>query len=102
MSYIVLKNVTNLFNNEQNKDVGIPTAISATGSRFLAIGTSMGNVALFEIGVEGYKILGTAEQRKFGLVTSVTISRDNKYLVSGHESGLIAIWDLYYLSVIKQ
>jgi len=60
MTYVVLKNVTGLFENPVSKGVGMPTVISATGSKFLAVGTSMGNIALFEVGVKGYKILGSA------------------------------------------
>ncbi len=59
MSFTVLKNVTALFQSAQNTDIGIPTVISATGSKFLAVGTSLGNIALFEIGVNGYKLLGS-------------------------------------------
>jgi hypothetical protein len=64
MSFVVLKNVTELFENPEKKGVGIPTVISATGSKFLAVGTSLGNTALFEVGVKGYKLLGSAEHRK--------------------------------------
>lgn len=58
MSFVMLKNVTNLFEDPNNTSIGIPTAISATGNRFLALGTSMGNIVIFEIGVRGNKILG--------------------------------------------
>jgi hypothetical protein len=47
MTYIVLKNVTALFESPEKNGVGIPTVITATGSRFLAVGTSMGNIAVF-------------------------------------------------------
>ncbi len=43
----------------------------------------MGNIALFEVGVKGYKLLGTNEHKKYGQVTSISISKDNKYLVGG-------------------
>lgn len=59
MMYVALKNVTQLFDISESKGVGMATCISSTGSRFLAIGTSMGNVALFEIGVKGYRTLST-------------------------------------------
>jgi len=60
MSFTVLKNVTSLFENPETKGVGIPTAISATGSKFLAVATSLSNIALFEVGVRNHKLLGTA------------------------------------------
>ncbi len=82
--------------------IGIPTAIAVSEDKFLAVGTSMGNVAIFQIGIKGYKILGSNEQRKYGSVLSLSISRDNKYLVTGHETGLVAVWDLYYFTLVKQ
>ncbi len=62
----------------------------------------MGNIAVFQVGVKGHKILGTVEQRKFGAVLVLAMSKDNKYLIAGHESGLIAVWDLGYFSLFKQ
>ena len=58
MTFVPLKNVTALFENPENNGVGIPTVIAATGSKFLAVGTSMGNIAVFQVGVKGYKLLG--------------------------------------------
>jgi WD40 repeat protein len=70
----------------------------------------MGSIVIFEIGVKGNKILGNslillignAEQKKFGCVSSISISRDNKYLVAGYDSGLVTLWDLYYFTLVKQ
>ena len=78
--------------------MGISTVITATGSKFLGVGTSMGNIALFEVGVKGYKLLGTSEHKKYGQITSISISKDNKYLVGGQEGGLLTVWDLNYYS----
>lgn len=49
MVYIVLKNVSEVFDivNSSSKGVGVPTCISATGTKFLAIGTSIGNIVVF-------------------------------------------------------
>ncbi len=98
MTFIVLKNVTALFENPQSKGVGIPTVISATGTKFLAVGTSMGNIALFEIGVKGYKILGNPDHKNYGQITTVAISKDNRYLIGGQQKGLLTVWDLSYYS----
>lgn len=62
----------------------------------------MGNVAVFEVGVKGYKLMGTAEHKKYGQVTSIAISKDNKYLVCGQEGGLLSVWDLNYFSELKR
>jgi hypothetical protein len=61
MSYTMLKNVTKLFDTTEAKGVGIPTCIAGTGSRFLGLGTSLGNIAVFEVQVPGYKTLGEGE-----------------------------------------
>lgn len=84
MIYIPLKNVSELFDisTSQTKGVGVPTCIS-TSDRFLAIGTSIGNIVIFEIGLS-YKILNSPDQFKYKQVTSVSVSRDNRYLVSGY------------------
>lgn len=52
--------------------------------------------------MKGHKLLNTEDQFKFGQVTSVSVSRDNRYLVAGHESGLIVLWDLYSFKVVKK
>lgn len=79
----------------------MPTCISTSGNKFLSIGTSIGNCVIFEIGVKGHKLLNTPDQNKYGQVTSISISRDNRYLVSGYESGLVILWDLYSFKSIK-
>lgn len=98
MSFVVLKNVTALFENPESNGVGIPTVISAKGGKYLAVGTSIGNIAVFTVGVKGYKLLGSTEHKKFGQITSIAISNDNKYLVGGQDSGMLTVWDLYYLT----
>ena len=42
------------------------------------------------------------ESKKFGQITSVSISRDNRYIVGGYESGMVLVWDLYNFKVVKQ
>ena len=44
--FIVLNNVTAAFDSKAT-GVGIPTVITSNGFRFMAIGTSFGNVVLF-------------------------------------------------------
>lgn len=100
MTYVSLKNVTALFDSE-NRGVGLPTCISTTGDKFLAVGTSNSTIAVFEVGVKGHKILKNGDGKNLGSVLSVSISRDNKYLVAGHESGVISLWDMFYFSLSK-
>jgi WD40 repeat protein len=35
-------------------------------------------------------------------VTSIALSKDNKYLVCGQEGGLLSVWDLNYFSELKR
>jgi WD40 repeat protein len=81
--------------------VGVPTCISTSGNRFLAIGTSIGNVVIFEVGVKDFRTLSRADQNKYGQVTSISVSRDNCYLVTGYETGLVILWDLYNFKLVK-
>lgn len=85
----------------ESKGIGIPTCISSTGSRFLIIGTSLGNLTIFEIGTKGYKTLNIPDQPNIGQVTSVAVSRDNRYVVAGYETGVIGIWDLNGFKLVK-
>jgi hypothetical protein len=59
ISFIVLGNVTAAF-DENSKGVGIPTVITSNSIRYLAVGTSFGNVVLFEVGNKSKKVLGNA------------------------------------------
>jgi WD40 repeat protein len=45
--------------------------------------------------------LNRADQNKYGQVTSISVSRDNCYLVTGYETGLVILWDLYNFKLVK-
>ena len=77
-----------------SKGVGIPTVITSNSIKYLAIGTSFGDIVLFEVGNKGKTVLGTSENRKYGMISAMAISREGRYLVSGQENGLITLWDL--------
>jgi WD40 repeat protein len=97
----VLNNVTAAF-DQTAKGVGIPTVITTNSVKYLAVGTSFGNVVLFKVGDKGKNVLGNADNRKYGAITSIAISREGRYLVSGQENGLITIWDLGTMSELKK
>lgn len=46
-------------------------------------------------------MLSTPDQSKYGQATSISISRDNRYIVAGYETGLVILWDLYSFKVVK-
>lgn len=79
--------------------VGVPSSISAT-SKYLAIGTSLSNIAVFENNSKGFKVL-KQDTLNFGEVTACCLSRDNKYLVCGYGNGFVSLWDLTYSMLIK-
>lgn len=95
-----IKNVSKPFETT-NKFVGLPTSIFATSSKFLAIGTSQSSVVLFEMGVKNYKLLETVNKNKYGSVTSITISKDNLFMVCGYQNGYLTLWDLSTFSLTK-
>jgi hypothetical protein len=69
--------------DDSSTGVGIPTVITSNSTHYLALGTSFGNVVLFEVGNRGKKILGTADNRKYGQISAIAISREGRYLVCG-------------------
>ena len=80
--------------DQSARGVGIPTVITSNSIKYLAIGTSFGNVVLFEVGNKNKIILGTVENRRHGQISAIAISRSGRYLISGQENGLITVWDL--------
>ena len=78
----MLNNVTAAFDSTA-KGVGIPTVVTSNSIKYLAVGTSFGNIVLFEVGNKGKTVLGTAENRKFGMISAMAISKEGRYLVSG-------------------
>ena len=60
----------------------MPSCISAS-SLYLAVGTSLSNVALFEVGVKNFRLLEPIQKEGFGFTTAVALSKDNKFMVCG-------------------
>ena len=82
-SFIKIDNVTALFERADRNKVGIPTAIYVEAGRILAIGTFLGNVAVFEVGVAGHRVLGSSQHQGYGQVSAVCISPGCRYLAVG-------------------
>ncbi|CAD5939887.1 trypsin-like peptidase domain-containing protein [Planktothrix rubescens] len=58
---------------------------------YAIIGNSNGNISIWNISTSGLTRTLPAHQ---GSIYSISLSQDNKYLVTGGEDGLIKIWDL--------
>ena len=71
-------------------------------SQYVAIGTTGGLVAVFTLAEKLHKILGTDMQAKqLGAVTALDMDQKGEWLVAGHESGRIVVWDLITGNCIK-
>jgi WD40 repeat protein len=105
MTYVQLSLVTAAFDphNKAAKGVGLPTCIYSTSSKYLAIGTTFSNIALFEVGSRDYKILKDTDKKQTltGNPISIAMSDDSKWLIAGYECGSIGLWDLPSLSLVK-
>lgn len=105
MTYVQLSLVSAAFdpNNKLAKGVGLPTCIFTTSSKYMAIGTSLANIALFEVGSKDYRVLKDTEKKNVlvGNPVSIAMSEDSKWMVVGFEGGGVGLWDLASLSLVK-
>ena len=100
VTFMNISNVSKPF-EATNRFIGLPTAIAATSSKFLAIGTSQSSVVLFQMGVKNYRLMETVNKNKYGAVTSAAFSRDNLFMACGYKNGYITVWDLPTFSLLK-
>jgi len=63
-------------------------------SKYIAIGTSHGLVAVFDHFQEIKIVLGTQECVEYGPIYSVDISFDSDWLACGHQGGQVIVWDI--------
>lgn len=103
LQYSALSNVSKIFDtaNTSIVGIGVPCCLSATSKRFMAVGTSLSNIVLFEVGVRQHKLLHPDETANYGPALSLDISRDSKYMVAGFANGAITVWDLSYFTLAK-
>lgn len=59
MTYTPLQTVSAAFdtNIKTARGVAVPNCLYSTSSKYLAIGTTLSNIALFEVGVKDFRIL---------------------------------------------
>jgi len=79
--------------------VGMPSAVTAS-ERLILVGNTYGQLIMFSS--EGQEIKSMKISRdEFGAVTSICISKDQNWAVSGFHQGQIVLWDLKSGSCIR-
>lgn len=76
---------------------GLPTCL-AFSSKFIAVGTQLGYILLYDLFEVLRQRLGTSKlddpaARKAGAITSIDLSYNGEVIVAGYSSGLILLWD---------
>lgn len=75
------------------EEMGTPTCIDVS-TNFIAIGTSLGHVVLFDHFQQVRCIIGKGTQEENGRVYSLSVSADSEWLLVGHHSGVINLWNI--------
>ena len=65
------------------------------------MGTSHGQICLYNYEEKLLHKFGTSKEKGFGAVTCMDISLDNSLLVAGYDSGTIAVWDINEKKCLK-
>lgn len=63
-------------------------------AKFIVVGTSAGNILVFDHAQKLQKLMGAKEGVEFGAITTMDINLPCTLLVVGHESGGVVLWDL--------
>ncbi|KAF8910349.1 Golgi CORVET complex core vacuolar protein 8-domain-containing protein [Mucidula mucida] len=71
--------------------IGLPTVLAANG--LICIGTDEGKVCVFDFD-QKLKCICGGDTKNTGAVTAVALSFDQTYVVSGHATGLIQLFEL--------
>jgi WD40 repeat protein len=80
---------------------GIPTC-AVTHVRYLAIGMSRGSILVFDHFQKLAMSLGNSkESKQRGALTAIDFSPDGDHIISGHDTGHIALWDLLSKTCLK-
>lgn len=73
--------------------IGLPSCLSISNN-FIVIGTSQGFITVYSHEGHELKRMKVGKATNFGSVTSIDISFDETWAVSGYEQGQVAIWDM--------
>jgi hypothetical protein len=86
---------------------GLPTALAFT-SRFIAVGTQLGIILLFDLfGSLRQRLGATADDenlgaRRAGSVTSLDLNYSGDCCCAGYKSGLVVLWDTIRGSILRK
>lgn len=63
--------------------------------KFIAVGTSNSFICVFDSNTQKLlKLLGGTKEQAYGCVSSLDISKESDYLISGYEYGEVILWDI--------
>ena len=86
---------------------GLPTALAFT-SRFIAVGTQLGIILLYDLfGSLRQRLGATAEDdnlgaRKAGSITSLDLNHSGDCCCAGYKSGLVVLWDTIRGTILRK
>lgn len=76
--------------NELSKQVTVPTCVKIC-ENYIIIGNFYGTISIFSHTFSELRTLSSP--KNFGAVTSIDLSQDELYLISGYSGGQISLWD---------
>lgn len=78
--------------------LSIPTTLRLTPS-YLIVGNAYGVINIYTHGIQELKTLQSS--KGFGSVTSIDLSPDDNYLITGYSGGQICLWDFKTCSLLR-
>lgn len=88
------------------RSAGLPSAVNVcprrilksyllqVSSKYIVVGTSGGNILVFDHEQKLIKLMGAKEGVEFGAITAIDVNLPCTLLVVGHSSGAVVLWDL--------
>ncbi|KAI5959064.1 VPS8 [Candida pseudojiufengensis] len=95
-----LKKISNIINSSEFITKYGQVLLVKTNSIFIALGTSSGNIVIFNYKQEIDSILVIPEEEERIEVTCISFSSDCTFFIAGYKDGTIRLWDLKNGTVI--
>jgi hypothetical protein len=90
-----------VFTEAARATYGIPVVLTIRGG-FLAIGTSLGYVLIFDTMHKMVAIVGNESySSEYGAVTAIGLSPTGKFVVNGHDKGGLVVWSTEPPQIVK-